>query len=751
LNRKNRISFCLLAVCLLCASVLGLFTASSGARVGRAQLFGAELYAATYSPSPYLAQTNVLDLHNAGITGKRADGTRVRVAVIDTGIDYNHAAFKDADGNSIVSPLSYNATTQQCVADAGYSVIMDEYVTGEGYHGTACAGMIVSQLADYRGVAPDCELVVIKCLWGDSGFQNADLIRAMEYALSVDCSVISISWGIGDDAQTHAAMEALVAQAKEKNCTVVCAAGNTCSTRLSLPANLSDVICVGAVDKNNAKAVYSNYGPGIDVVAPGNVTAVLCGGGTYTANGTSFAAPIVAGIAALYYSAHPDATVQDVTYALTFTAKDLGSAGIDNLFGYGLVNALGAVTAKSGTLTLLSGTSYVRMPFYFDYPVQGIPDLVGEDATFAGWYLDDSYRRKVTFPMSFSQNVTLIARWKYNCRIYIDGELVRSDQYDKGNIISYPAKNGFTLDIPDKPTYMGTESLDLHGTWVLKDITVNNVTSGIIKTYDGEPVTLTLDATHPLGVTYTWYRDGEVLADVTGNTLTLAGNPGDSGEYRCEAAVTAEGQTKIETADFAVYIDPIVLDVPTAQDTVYTGEIQTPSLTDWDETVMQITLVSVTDAGTYEMQATILDDRYTFPCGHTATITWLVEPAENVLDVPFSAWMTIYATLTDAGDGTFVLPREGTFAPIKAKWGMATTDADPASFTQPGTYVVTYFTPETANYTSAGYNVTLVVNAPPVQNNHEGMLAVWIAVGAAAIGAVAFILHRRKRKSHFFA
>jgi len=127
---------------------------------------------------------------------------------------------------------------------------------------------------------------------------------------------------------------------------LVWAAGND---NVNLNGNREDsVIVVGATDQNDAKASFSNYGPLVDLVAPGVsiLTTSNAGNSSYAyANGTSFATPIVAGLCALVWSRNPDLTPAQVESIIRSTCKDLGAAGIDNTFGYGRIVSSAALAA----------------------------------------------------------------------------------------------------------------------------------------------------------------------------------------------------------------------------------------------------------------------------------------------------------------------------------------------------------------------------------------------------------------------
>jgi subtilisin family serine protease len=136
---------------------------------------------------------------------------------------------------------------------------------------------------------------------------------------------------------------------RRKGVVVVAAAGNSGSSAPYYPAALADVIAVGATDQASTRWAKSNFGNYVDLVAPGHTIYStyydlnnLYHGYTYM-SGTSMAAPFVSGVAGLLLSLEPDLSVEQVTEAMISRAVDLGAAGWDAEFGYGRVNALGAL------------------------------------------------------------------------------------------------------------------------------------------------------------------------------------------------------------------------------------------------------------------------------------------------------------------------------------------------------------------------------------------------------------------------
>ena len=110
------------------------------------------------------------------------------------------------------------------------------------------------------------------------------------------------------------------------------------------------IVTVGAVDPSNVLYSWSNTGNNVDLVAPGCVNATTLRGGGYGSGcGTSYSAPIAAGVAALVMSANPGLTAAEVITVLLQNATDLGAAGWDIVYGAGLVNAATAVQAAGGS------------------------------------------------------------------------------------------------------------------------------------------------------------------------------------------------------------------------------------------------------------------------------------------------------------------------------------------------------------------------------------------------------------------
>lgn len=139
-------------------------------------------------------------------------------------------------------------------------------------------------------------------------------------------------------------VEKALTKAYNSGILLVASGGNQGLNDLSYPAKYSTVISVGATDKFNNIASFSNRGSNLELVAPGvDIYSTYLNNSYIELSGTSMACPHVTGTAALLWSKYPNLTNTEVRNKLRATATDLGSAGFDTTYGYGLVNALNSV------------------------------------------------------------------------------------------------------------------------------------------------------------------------------------------------------------------------------------------------------------------------------------------------------------------------------------------------------------------------------------------------------------------------
>ena len=265
--------------------------------------------------------------HATGLTG-----AGVRVAVFDSGVEYTHFEL------------------QHAYAGGWDFVNDDDDPVDDNGHGTHVSGTIAAADDDQWvvGVAPGAQIYGIKILDAGGSGDFSDVIAGLEWAAERGIQVANHSYGSSTDPGTLVAQA--FANAAAGGMLHVAAAGNTGNCRgtgntVGFPAQYSQVIAVGATDSADARPCSSSTGPAVELAAPGEwIPSSYLNNDVAYGSGTSMASPHVAGAAALLLSAGvSDATA--VRNLLTSTAQDLGTAGRDKLYGYGLVNVAAALAA----------------------------------------------------------------------------------------------------------------------------------------------------------------------------------------------------------------------------------------------------------------------------------------------------------------------------------------------------------------------------------------------------------------------
>lgn len=281
-------------------------------------------YGKTLAADPKASDMYHLGTLNLSTAQSMAGKNKVRVGVIDTGLDANHPELKDR----LVANINMMDPMKKGKADT---------------HATHVAGIIAGEknngIGGY-GVAPNSEIVSIDV--SNRSFFITDYIVAEGILEAIRQNVKVINMSLGFYYPSPILKDA-VKKAVDSGIIVVASAGNDGASVLNYPASFNGVISVGATDENNELAFFSTFGPSVDVVAPGhNVYAPVFdvdkGSSFIKMSGTSMSSPIVAGTVALLLSKYPDLTPYQVNYMLTETAKDLGERGYDLTYGYGMVD-----------------------------------------------------------------------------------------------------------------------------------------------------------------------------------------------------------------------------------------------------------------------------------------------------------------------------------------------------------------------------------------------------------------------------
>ena len=274
-------------------------------------------------------------------------GRNVVIAIVDEGIDMFH---KDLAQN--IYERSYDAAS-----DTEPSTIYVSSKDTNGNHGTHCAGIAAAVRNNgfgIVGVAPDAKLMSISDKLGVGEEADFSHARGIMWAWQHGADVISCSWKCYNirGIVTDAINEALSNGRNGKGCIVVKSAGNG-NGYITEPGNVPGVIAVGNIMQNGEINPESCHGKNLLVCAPGtNILSLKFGNDTVTWSGTSMAAPYVSGVVALMLERNPELTSKQVREILAKTAIRLPSMPIgkkdelgvwDEHYGYGLVNALGAV------------------------------------------------------------------------------------------------------------------------------------------------------------------------------------------------------------------------------------------------------------------------------------------------------------------------------------------------------------------------------------------------------------------------
>ncbi len=260
--------------------------------------------------------------------------SEVIVSNPDTGIFLEHEDLT----NVLLKELAFNSVDGSNNATPVYS------------HGTRTAGCIGADTNNGLGIASaswNKKLIPIRISnQVDGTAYTSDMYEAAIYAADNGAKVVSISYSGAEKSTMNLAGDYV----KSKGGLFFMAAGNDGLNKETYP-NYDNIIVIGATDSNDLKTSFSNYGSFVDLTAPGSgiYVATISSTGSNTkytlASGTSYSSPLVASVAALLFSAYPAASNTQIEQALINGAVDLGDPGYDIYYGYGRVDALGAMLA----------------------------------------------------------------------------------------------------------------------------------------------------------------------------------------------------------------------------------------------------------------------------------------------------------------------------------------------------------------------------------------------------------------------
>ncbi len=311
----------------------------------------------------------------------KKDSSAVIVAIVDTGIDYDHedlAANMFTNAGEMGTDAQGRDKRSNGVDDDNNGKVDDwhgwDFIGADGTmadndpkpghrHGThvgGIAGAVTNNALGAAGVAgdvPRLRLLPIK-ISTDTPSRNVDKgFQAILYAASMGAHVINCSWSVTGSANAE---HELVKMALAMGSIITAAAGNDGTNEENYPASYPGVLSVASVDNFDYKSGFSNFHASVGIAAPGQSVFATFPGNLYGAdNGTSMSSPVVAGVAALVKMRFPSMTGEQIMAQLQATADNIDSLNSDyiGLIGTGRVNAFNAVSITNAARMKLSRTA----------------------------------------------------------------------------------------------------------------------------------------------------------------------------------------------------------------------------------------------------------------------------------------------------------------------------------------------------------------------------------------------------------
>ncbi len=367
-----------------------------------------------YSYQWHFAQINMAAAWDLDTTAPLYGGDpSIVVAVIDTGVAYEtYGSYQIAPDLAITNFwVNSDEIAGNLIDDDGNGYVddvngwdfaySDAHPNDDQSHGTHVTGTIAQSTNNSIGVAGiafNTTIMPIKVLDSNGDGTDVWVADGIYYAANNGARIINLSLG-GTGSSTT--MENAVAYARNHGVVVIAAAGNNGNNVPFYPAAYDAyVIAVGATRYDQARPSYSNYGSYLDIAAPGgDVTVDQTGDGwvdgvlqqTFGVNptdwgywffqGTSMASPHVAGVAALFLAKHPSWTAAQVRNAIESTATDIGTAGRDDYYGWGLLNASAAINSSTALASYSDSGHTTTCENFSDYSTQHTAYMYGTGFT----------------------------------------------------------------------------------------------------------------------------------------------------------------------------------------------------------------------------------------------------------------------------------------------------------------------------------------------------------------------------------
>lgn len=343
------------------------------------------------------------DISLLGAWAQIRSASPVTVAVVDSGVSHSHP---DLASNLV----------------AGWNFIDNSKDTDDRWnsHGTHCAGIIAAATSNgtgVAGIAPTAGIMPVKVL-DQYGFgSESSLAEGLIWAADHGARVASVSLGFDPrpDGQADRVLRAAVVYATESGMLICASAGNSPGIDIGAPARYPETIAVGATDHRDRLWRNTSTGPEMSITAPGvsiwsTWDSIQHHPGEYSyarRSGTSQACPHVAGVAALVLAANERLTPETARAIIERSSDDLGAMGWDAYFGFGRVNAAGAVAealATSGRDDFGAGDTPCVADFNHDGEV-----YVDDFLAYLNAFASGNWRADIAAPRGEINSIDLIA------------------------------------------------------------------------------------------------------------------------------------------------------------------------------------------------------------------------------------------------------------------------------------------------------------------------------------------------------
>lgn len=351
------------------------------------------------------------------------ENKQISIAVLDTGVDLNHPDLRGnlVPGINLIDPLK---------------VPMDDHG-----HGTQVSGVLGAIGNNNRGIAGilwSTNIMPVKVL--DKEGEGSPFTTSQGIYQSIDKGATIVLLSLGGPVFSKTLQEA-VEYAEDHGVLVIAATGNE-GARVNYPAALPSVLAVGAVDSQNRTVRYSNSGPEVSVVAPGNVYTTRISGGYGSHSGTSMSAPQVAGLAALILKKYPNLKPSEVRNHIIYTSKDVHQQGWDVQTGHGRIDMAKALSTLP-VANIYGSNNTISNAGVF--PIETMLRSELRNASDVAWFkIDAPYRGKIKLNVKLDSSKTS----GVDLTFFPDG------QQDQSFLYNIKKEREFELTVPKGVSYI---------------------------------------------------------------------------------------------------------------------------------------------------------------------------------------------------------------------------------------------------------------------------------------------------------